>query len=247
MDKLLENYNKNKNMLLYNKKIRQEKLDVAIQKYEEIKNSNIDKKEQRLQLAATNVNRRKYALNIIEEELSYLRPAISEDIEYRLRQYKEFTEEVRNCIPEDLPLRFHGCPIYAAKKIIESGEISSSADRQGFETSYDTNGQISVTTKESLDITVTSYAGLIDNYNLPAGCIFVLLPKDDFDRECGKSLLMGNVSFKKEPSRLFGIITTPENIPRVNIWCQENNIETNKIYDYDNFTLLFNQNKSIRR
>ena len=247
MKNYLDEYNQNKSLLLYNKKIRQEKLDKAIQKYEKIKNSDIDKKEQRLQLAAINVNRRKYALNIIEEELFYLRPASKEDIEYRLRQYKDFAEEARKCIPEDLPLRFHGCPIYAAKKIIESGEISSSADRQGFETSYDTNGQISVTTKDSLDITVTSYSGLIDDYTLPAGCIFVLLPKDDFDRESGKSLLMENVNFRNEPSRLFAIITTPENILKVSNWCKENNIDLNKVYDYDNFTLLFNQNKTIRR
>lgn len=82
---------------------------------------------------------------------------------------------------------------------------------------------------------------------MPSGCIFVLLPKDDQDRESGKSMLMGNVNFKEEPSRLFGIITTPENIEMVSNWCEVNNIDSSKVYDYDSFTLLFNKNNNIKK
>lgn len=147
MDKFLEEYNKQKEILIRNKKFRQDKLEEAIKKYENIKNSNVDRKEIKLQLAATNIGIRRYALEQINDELQFIRPANIEDIEYRTRQYKEFSEIIEEFLPDDLPLRFHGCPIYNAKKIIESGEISASSDRVGFNTSYDVTGQISVTTK----------------------------------------------------------------------------------------------------
>ena len=61
----------------------------------------------------------------------------------------------------------------------EDGEISSSVDRVGSSTSYDVSDQVSVTTKNTIETTVQGYAGLTGNYNLPAGCIFVILPQDE--------------------------------------------------------------------
>ena len=116
LDKFLEEYNKQKEILIRNKKFRQDKLEEAIKKYENIKNSNVDRKEIKLQLAATNIGIRRYALEQINDELQFIRPANIEDIEYRTRQYKEFSEIIEEFLPDDLPLRFHGCPIYNAKK-----------------------------------------------------------------------------------------------------------------------------------
>lgn len=246
MNNYLERYNKRKSILLKNKELYEQNLKKAIEKYENIKNSDIDKKESRLVVAANNVTRRIQALQQINDQLSYLRPANEEDVTYRLRQYDEFHKVMQKNIPDDLPIRFHGCPIYTAKYIIESGELSSSVDRLGIETSYDTAGQISVTTKNSLQITVQGYAGLNGNYELPGGCIFVLYPKDELDAENGKSLLMGNVNIRKEPSRLFAIITTPENIETVKKWCQEFNMDSSKVYDYDSFSMIFNRNNNKR-
>jgi len=240
----IELYNKKKELLLKNKKVLEEKLRTEIEKYEKLKNMDIDKKEKRLELAAKSVARRMFVIEQIKDQISFLRPSLKEDIEYRLRQYNEFSRRMRTCVPDDIPLRFHGCPIYTAKRIIESGELSSSVDRLGFETSYDTEGQISVTTKESLEVTVQGYAGLNGNYELPAGCIFVLLPKDEFDAKSGESLLMNSLNIRKEPERLFAIITTPENYERLLEWCQNNNIEDEKIYEYDDFEKLFTKNKT---
>lgn len=244
MEENIELYNKKRELLLKNKEIFEQKLKVAIEKYENLKVADIDKKEQRLEIAAKNVARRIYALEQIKDQISFLRPASKEDTEYRLRQYDEFSRRIRNCVPEDLPLRFHGCPIYTAKRIIESGELSSSADRLGIETSYDVAGQISVTTRDSLETTVQGYAGLNGNHELPAGCIFVLLPRDEFDAECGHSMLMNNVNIRKEPDRLYAIITTPENYEVLREWCKNNNIEESKVYDYDGFEMLFRKNKT---
>ena len=44
MDKYIEEYNKRKEILLKNKEVFEERLKTAIEKYEKIKNSDIDKK-----------------------------------------------------------------------------------------------------------------------------------------------------------------------------------------------------------
>lgn len=99
INKSIEEYNKRKEVLLKNKVLYEERVKEAIKKYENIKNSDIDRKETRLRLAANNVSRRIYALNIIEEQLSFLRPANEEDISYRLRQYDEFSRIIRDIVP----------------------------------------------------------------------------------------------------------------------------------------------------
>lgn len=240
----LEKFQKRQEILIRNKDRLQENLQKAIDKYEEIAKSNVDQKEKRLKIAKNAISSRRYALSKVEEQLEFLRPANDKDMEYRLRQYNEFARQMKDLVPDDFPLRFHGCPIYTAKHILESGELSSSVDRLGVETSYDTAGQVSVTTKDSLDITIQGYTHLLDNSNLPAGCVFVLLPKDEIDAEAGDSLLMGNVDFKSEPDRLYGVITTPENVERISQWGKMYGIDlSDKVYDFDGFTRVFEKER----
>lgn len=242
MEKILEEFKKRKNNLIRYKATLEENLKKAIDKYHSIESSEIDKKEARLKIAQKTISSRKNALAQVEDQLEFLRPSNEKDMEYRLRQYDEFSKKMKDLVPEDLALRFHGCPIYTAKHIIESGEISSSVDRLGVETSYDTEGQISVTTKDTLDTTIHGYTHLSENF-LPAGCVFVLLPKDELDAKAGDSMLMGNVNFKQEPNRLYGIITTPENIERVSQWAKVSGIDLNKIHDFDEFAKSFEKQK----
>ncbi len=242
MEKILEEFEKRKNNLIRYKATLEENLKKAIDKYHSIESSEIDKKEARLRIAQKIISIRKNALAQVEDQLEFLRPSNERDMEYRLRQYDEFSKKIKDLVPEDLPLRFHGCPIYTAKHIIESGEISSSVDRLGVETSYDTEGQISVTTKDTLDTTIHGYTHLSENF-LPAGCVFVLLPKDELDAKAGDSMLMGNVNFKQEPNRLYGIITTPENIGKVSQWVKVSGIDLSKIHDFDEFAKSFEKQK----
>lgn len=242
MDEILEDFEKRKNNLIRYKATLEENLKKAIDKYHSIESSEVDKKETRLKIAQKTISSRKNALAQIEDQLEFLRPSDEKDMQYRLRQYDEFSKKMKDLVPEDLPLRFHGCPIYTAKHIIESGEISSSVDRLGVETSYDTEGQISVTTKDTLDTTIHGYTHLSENF-LPAGCVFVLLPKDELDAKAGDSMLMGNVNFKQEPNRLYGIITTPENIEKVSQWAKVSGIDLSKIHDFDEFAKSFEKQK----
>lgn len=233
----IEEFQKKRELLLRNRELAMQRLEKAKEKYEKIKSdSTIDRKELRLEIAQKTINTKKNALEQIENQLEFLRPSSQEDMNYRLKQYNEFSKQVKSEVPDDLHLCFHGCPIYAAKQIIKDGEISSSVDRIGSETSYDVSDQVSVTTKNTIETTVQGYTGLTGNYNLPAGCIFVILPKDESEIKSSEtSMLIGNVSFKENPERLYSIITTPENIERVTEWAEKANIDLSKIHDFEGF------------
>lgn len=233
----IKEFERKKEILLRNRESALQRVEKAKEKYEKIKSDDtIDKKELRLEIAQKTIQSRIYALEQINNQLEFLRPSSQEDMDYRLKQYSEFSKQVKSEVPDDLHLCFHGCPIYAAKHIIEDGEISSSVDRIGSETSYDVSDQVSVTTKNTIETTVQGYTGLTGNYNLPAGCIFVILPKDDNEIQTSEtSMLIGNVSFKENPERLYSIITTLENIERVTEWAEKANIDLSKIHDFDGF------------
>ena len=113
-----------------------QRVEKAKEKYRKIEiDDTIDKKELRLEVAKKTIQSREYALGLIESQLEFLRPSSQDDMEYRLKQYNEFSKQIKAVVPDDLHLCFHGCPIYAAKHIIEDGEISSSVDRVGSSTS----------------------------------------------------------------------------------------------------------------
>lgn len=234
----MERFQKKKQILIRNKELAEQRLLLAIDKYRKIEESDVDRKEDRLRIAKTAIATKKYVLQQINEQIEFSRPESEEDIAYRQRQYDEFPNLVKSIVPNDIPLRFHGCPINVAKHILKDGEISSSVDRLGITTSYDVEDQVSVTTKDTIETTVRGYAGLSGDYNMPSGCIFVVLPRDEVDAKAGDSMLMSNVSFKENPERLVSIITSLENLQRVSQWAQEAGIDVAKICDYDGFRNL---------
>ena len=245
---VLENQKEQLNTRVQNAQAKYEK---AVEEYNAIKkDDSVDAKQKRkaelkVEIEQKNVQRRKYAFQRITDRLEFVRPINEEDKAYRLRQYKEFPKLIEQNVPEDLHLCFHGCPIDAAKHIIEDGEISSSVDRIGSETSYDVSDQVSVTTKDTIMTTVAGYSGLTE-MEYPAGCIFAITPKDEDEiRTSEGSMLIGNVNFKENPERLYSIITTPENIQRVSEWAEKTGIDLSKIHTYDDFIKSFDKDKKM--
>ena len=216
--------------------------DDNTKKYEERKNILIKRSEQaseNLRLSRENneaIDRIRFyekQVEILQAQIEFLRPQNKEDVEYRMRQYRLFPKLIKQNVPDNLPLCFHGCPIYATNHIIEEGLIRSHEDRLESSTGYD----VSVTTRKDIETTVQGYANLWNEFfELPAGCIFVILPKDESEiARSETSNYIGNVNFKEEPERLYSIITTPENIERISQWAKKAGIDLSKIHDYDSF------------
>jgi hypothetical protein len=169
----------------------------------------------------------------LEHELAFLRPSSEEDVAYRQRIAAEFSAGVRNAAPKDLPLRFHGASIYESRDIIITGGLSSSVDRLGAQTSMDGAGQVSVTTPDSIHITMEGYVDLFEsNCCIPTGCTFVMLPGSQEDAAAGESMLMGNVDFTEEPDRLFAILASPETMSDVQGWAATAGIDPGRVTEY---------------
>jgi len=190
----------------------------------------------------TNITEDKYDITCLEKELEFSRPTKSKDMQYRKRQYCNFPKLIKDFVPDDLPLRFHGCPIYIARDILQSGWLSSPKDRLEFGKPADIQGHFYVTTKNNIRYTIASY---MDSFakHIPAGCVFVLLPKDENDIKFVEPYcIISNVNFREEPVRLFAVITTPENIERVKEWAVAGGVDPTKVHDFDSFIKLFDRN-----
>lgn len=177
-------------------------------------------------------------LQVIEGKLRFLRPSSEADIAYQRHISADLPSAIRSSTPDGLPLRFHAAPIYTSHEIIKNGHgLSSSEDRLGIETSYDVAGQVSVTTPQTLETSVESYLGLFEEQGcVPPGCIFVLLPDSPEDAAAGDaSMLMGNVDFVEDPTRLVAILATPETTPQVKEWAREGKIDEGRVQEFFEF------------
>lgn len=196
---------------------------------------------------AINISLRRldYTINDLLKESLFYRNPIQEDIDYRVEYIssKSFLLDFYNCLPEDLPLRFHGSPIQRVKQIIESGEISSSVDRVGFETSTNNvSNQISTHDKSLFHKSILYYTDLTIIYK-PLGCIFVLIDPNNSKIIDYGICSMQNFNLKENQEKLFGIITSPESAVLVREWCNQNGIDGNKVFDYEQFIAYMKSKK----
>ena len=157
------------------------------------------------------------------DKLSVLRAPNPADIAYRKRQMADFAGKLREKC-KDLPMFFHGSPIYNAEKILRSGEIKPSnfADR------------VFVTCPESVSFSVNYYANMRE-FCMPAGALFAVMPKQgesvDYIKQCQK---MNGVNFQTNPEQLCAVITTPENVANIADLARTNAPKTT-VCDYDAF------------
>ena len=173
------------------------------------------------------------------DKLKYFRPLQNEDIIYRKNILDTFPFWAMNNIPEDMYLIFHGTTLANTERIINSARITSGKDRWTIHTSGDSSGEISVTTKDFLEISLQYYMNLINEdgyeYYLPSGCLFVLKTNKDEYKKARKDHRGFNTFFKKTPDRLYAIITTPENIKRVKRWMEKNALPSEKVMNFESF------------
>lgn len=222
----------------------QKRIPVELAKYQK----EIDTAEKELQAAIAAGDRRliygyqdilkqsKYDFISYQEKTSFLRAPTKEDIQYRGRQRREFSQKAAN-LSEDMMFCFHGTDLNGAKHILSSGEISSGADRLGRATSFDPPGRISVTNKDTVDTSVGTYMNIDSSYCYPAGCLFVVTPADkkEYDALSSSGWMIKNVDFRTQPDRLVSVVTTPENLDKVKEWAAKGGVDVSKIMDFDAF------------
>ncbi len=176
-------------------------------------------------------------IHTLKEKQAFLREPTTNDYLYRMQQKQTFASKVAKYAEHKEAWCFHGTDIVGAKHIIESGQISSGADRLGHATSFDPRGKISVTNKDTVGTSVEQYMNLTGNFSYPAGCLFAIRAKDrtEYDKLSSTGWMIDNVNFKDNPGRLVAIITTPENIETVTKWAKENHIDVKKVMDFEKF------------
>lgn len=197
-----------------------------------------------IEVAHANLATAEHALYKFQLELNFLRPPI-DDLEYRKSLAQELPAVLEEFCPKDLPLRFHGSPSYFSEEIIKQGQISSSVDRKGVATSWDTAGTISVTTLKTVDTSIGSYLDLFGHGQcLPIGCLFVLLPRDEEDARSGDSMLMSNADL--HGPQLYRVLTSAEMLPRVQGWLEKSGYDSALASEFFAFTEELKNKKIIK-
>lgn len=178
-------------------------------------------------------------------KMGFIRPNTQSDIDERKQIENNFVKLIHQADPEGkLNLRFHGTSIHLAKEIIKSGGIFSLIDRLKGDPSSG-NGYIPVTSLENVNHYFPhGMPGRLD-YSLgfmdinqyersyPAGCLFVLIPRNQEESDMIEAGNMHNVTFKENPDALYAIMTTTENLERVKQWMIENGLNSNKVCTMD--------------
>ena len=170
------------------------------------------------------------------DKLKYLRPAKLDDIAYRKEVLKNFPYWAVQHIPEEFRLLFHATSLANTERILSSGKITSGKDRWTIRTSGDGTGEISISTKDSLFISLAGHSDLVaQEYFLPAGCLFVLQTDKQTYLSAQKNFHIPNVYLRKNPEQLYAVITTPENLSHVKWWMQQNYFSPDKVFDFNSF------------
>lgn len=223
-----------------------EKLNRDINKLKKIENNDDNEEE---------IKNIKHDIKVDQDEITFsirvlnsIRIPFLEDIEER-NNIATFVEEIKEVIPNDVPLVFHGCGfIDTVEDIIQSGGLYPPADR-GYDVSA-TSHYIFTCTKSDIK-TASEYANR--EYCIPYGALFVLAPKDELEKEkflhVDALIAKGNktfvtttsLNFYEEPNRLVAIITTSENLDRLKELARENGLNDDLIVTHNEFIQICKQ------
>ena len=208
---------------------------------EQYQTQGVDPGSSMYQDTLSDLQRFQYSLYEAERASKFIRENTVEDIEYRKNYLPLFAEKLKNILPENPCVAFHGTPVYFAEEILKSGKISSTADRfDGYDKSTDGAGQISVSDINSLSRTVNFFLD-VSAYQrcLPCGCLFVLDAKEQTEKQRAGSL-MNSVDFHKDPEKLLAVISTPENLERVQGWLKNAGLSADLACTFDGFVKELN-------
>lgn len=216
----------------------QKYIDQKIDLINEYDKQNISHDSPLYDSAYRELKRWQYTLYEAKLKTDFIRENNDNDIKYRRENIPKFQRNIYFFVPDELKdeLRFHGTPIYFAKEIIKSGEISSSADRfDGYVQSTDLKGEFSVSDINSLNRTINWFLN-VDAYNncLPCGAIFVVSSEGQTEQQYKESV-MNSLDFKSDPNKLFAVISTPENKNDIQQWLNDAGLDMDKAYTFEEY------------
>lgn len=202
---------------------------------EAIKNNETRKAE----VYGSRVEKIKRRINELENQLSYMREDIPEDLEERKKIRQSFSKQVAEIIPDGVPMVFHGNnDIATIYEILKSGGLKTPEERGVDFKSFAT--QIDVANKHDIHVPIEFADPGIESAR-PYGAIFAFYPKkDEIYKGLGNfgSEVPGGVQsidFKEDDDRFVGVITTEENKERIQKWLQEFGMDDKKIFTHSEF------------
>ena len=235
---------RNQTIMLENKKMyvrkNLESQKNSLTKYKTMYDEAIKSNETRKAEAyGSRVEKIKRRINELENQLSYMREDIPEDLEERKKIRQSFSKQVAEIIPDGIPMVFHGNnDIAAIYEILKTGGLKTPEERGVDFKSFAT--QIDVANKHDIHVPVEFADPGIDSAR-PYGAIFAFYPKKD---EIYKGLEnfgsevpggVQSIDFKEDDDRFVGIITTEENKERIQKWLQEFGMDYKKIFTHLEF------------
>lgn len=235
---------RNQTIMLENKKMYVRKIlesqKNSLTKYKTVYDEAIKSKETRkAEVYGSRVEKIKRRINELENQLSYMRDDIPEDLEERKKICQSFSKQVAEIIPDGIPMVFHGNnDIAAIYEILKTGGLKTPEERGVDFKSFAV--QIAVANKYDIHVPVEFADPGIDSAR-PYGAIFVFYPKKD---EIYKGLEnfgsevpggVQSIDFKEDDDRFVGIITTEENKERIQKWLQEFGMDYKKIFTHLEF------------
>lgn len=179
----------------------------------------------------------KLRISKLEVEKSLVREDTEEQRSYRTELKKDFPVQLREILSKNSEFRFHGTGIVETYSILSSGRISSSIERGLGSMSHDARGQISVTDRDSIEVTINNYIGINEKF-LPLGCVFVLLPKNDRESSSTSSNLMESVDLienDRVTPRFVKVLCSEETLGEVKVWLEEFGYDSNLASEYFDF------------
>lgn len=241
---LYSSLERNQTIMLENKKMyvrkNLESQKNSLTKYKTMYDEAIKSNETRkAEVYGSRVEKIKRRMNELENQLSYMREDIPEDLEERKKIRQSFSNQVAEIIPDGIPMVFHGNnDIATIYEILKSGGLKTPEERGVDFKSFAT--QIDVANKHDIHVPVEFADPGIDSAR-PYGAIFAFYPKKD---EIYKGLEnfgsevpggVQSIDFKEDDDRFVGIITTEENKERIQKWLQEFGMDYKKIFTHLEF------------
>lgn len=195
--------------------------------------------ERRAEFYTQPIANAKRTLRTQEAFVEFARIPTVEDVVYRYDVVDWFPKKVKEVVPDNLPLVFHGTSNFGQlREIIRTNGLFTPEERGESMTSFAV--QIDVGAKSN--VSVPCNFAEPHRYWMPYGAIFSFMPKpeeiNNVNQTKDSTEVFGGVNgvnFRQEPERLYGIITTPENIEQVQTWCEEYGLDKNKVMTHQDF------------